>query len=218
MVDASPANLSSARSSSLGQRRVLAANHQGYSRWVRILRIALPVAALVLIGVLFLWPTAQPQKKIVIPKQLPQVTMEQAHFTGTDDANQPFSIKAAHAKQLPDRLAIVDLRSLEADMQLNDGTQITGAAQIGRFDQAQKRLWLGGDVVLTDSKGNRFLTSELNVDMPGKVVWTDRPARLTGDFGVIEGEGFRAYDGGRLVIFTGHSRATLASGNTTRKN
>jgi lipopolysaccharide export system protein LptC len=193
-------------------KRAPAASVSGYSRWVKTLRILLPVSALGVLAAVFFWPATQQEKIVPLPAELPQVTMEKPHFSGTDNANQPFSITANRAQQLPQRLAVVDLEALEATMALNSGTKLSGAAKIGRFDQEKRRLWLGGDVQINDSRGNRFAAPELNVDIPANIIWTDKPVRVAGTFGTIEGEGFRSYHGGKLVMITGRSKAVLNAG------
>lgn len=194
-------------------RRIDAASHAGYSRRVAILRKALPVLALATLVVLVLWPKLAPHKLIALPP-LPaalQLTMEHPRFTGTDDQNQPFSLSAERALQNPSKLTMVDLEGLRAETKLNDGFTVEGSAQIGRFDQTLKRLWLGGNVDIDHGQGYRFTAREMNIDFTKQIVWSDRGAKLEGDFGSVEGQGFRAYEGGKIIIFTGKSRAILNS-------
>ncbi len=99
-------------------------------------------------------------------------------------------------------------------MTLQDNIEVSGTAQLGRFDQEKRRLWLGGDVDLAHGGGYHFHTDELFIDLGQRVVWGDKPSRVTGAFGTIEGQGFRAYDGGKVVVFTGASRAILNSGES----
>ncbi len=183
-----------------------------HSRQVARLRIALPVAALVILAVVMLWPVAAAQKIIALPpvSALPQLTMEQPRFSGTDDQNRPFTVAAERAIQQPQQLLTIDLEKLQANMTMADGTPMTGIARRGRFDQGKKRLWLGGDVhVQQPSRNYRFSTSEMFVDFGQRAIWGNRPARLTGDFGSIEGQSFRVYDGGKVMLFSGASRAVL---------
>lgn len=196
-------------------RRRLAAGLR-HSRRVAVLRIALPVAALGLLLVLFLWPAASERRIVALPPTVttPQLTMEKPRFTGADDQNRPFVLQAEKATQLPHDLMQVDLLAPQASMTMPDGLPVAGKAAIGRFDQAKKRLWLGGDVALEQKDGQdgqklRFTTSELFADLAERTVWGDKPVRLSGAFGTIEGQGFRVFDGGKTLLFTGASRAIL---------
>jgi len=185
-----------------------------HSRRVAVLRIALPVAAALVLAAVFLWPMAESRRIIALPptKLTPQLTMEQPRFTGTDDQNRPFTLLAKQAIQSPQNLMLVDLVSPQATLSMADGTPITGSATMGRFDQTKKRLWLGGAVDLQQGNAANamtFSTSELFADLTARTVWGDKPARVTGAFGSIEGQGFRVYDGGKVMLFTGASRAIL---------
>lgn len=183
-----------------------------HTRRVAALRVVLPVLALLVLGIVLLWPVAASRQIITLPMTStePQLAMEQPRFSGTDDQDRPFSLAAARAVQHPDNLLIIDLESLQAQMMMLDGTPVTGTAQMGRFDQDKKRLWLAGAVeVLQPSRGYKFDTNEMFVDFNQRAVWGDKPARLTGAFGLIEGQGFRVYDGGKVMLFTGQSRAIL---------
>jgi lipopolysaccharide export system protein LptC len=189
-----------------------------HSRRVAILRIALPATALLILAAVFLWPVAAAHRIIAMPPTpaTPQLTMEQPRFTGTDEQNRPYTLSADRATQLPHDLMQVDLVEPKALLSGADGRPVKGSASIGRFDQSKKKLWLGGAVML-EQTGNpanpddmtHFTTSELNADLTAHTIWGDKPARLTGAFGSIEGQGFRAYDGGKVLLFTGASRAIL---------
>ena len=184
---------------------------QGHTQRVMALRTLLPVAALLVLAVVLFWPFVSRQLIALPPiPSMPQLTMEQPRFSGTDDQNRPFSLSAERAIQQPNRLLLIDLEKLEANMTMSDGTPVSGSALRGRFDQEKKRLWLGGNVQVQQPSGKvRFTTSEMFVDFSRRAVWGNRPARLSGDFGTIEGERFRVYDGGRIMMFTGAARAVL---------
>ncbi len=192
------------------------------SRRVGHLRRALPLLALLLLASVFFWPFLEGRRLITMPVTLPtpQLTMEQPRFSGTDDQNRPFAVRAARATQLPQNLMQVDLEAPEAEMTAPDGRPVAGSASVGRFDQTKKRLWLGGTVSLhqppaagsTDATMT-FTTTELYADFTTRAVWGDKPTRLTGTFGTIEGQGFRVYDGGKVLLFTGASRAILNAGS-----
>lgn len=190
------------------------------SRRVLHLRRTLPILALLLLASVFVWPFLEGQRLISMPITLPtpQLTMEQPRFSGTDDQNRPFTVRAQRATQLPQNLMQVDLEAPEAEMMAPDGRPVAGSASVGRFDQTKKRLWLGGTVSLHQPAADgtdalTFATTELYADFATRAVWGDKPTRLTGSFGTVEGQGFRVYDGGKVLLFTGASRAILNAGS-----
>ncbi len=189
---------------------------QRHARQVAILRLALPGAAALLLLAVFIWPIADGRKLIALPPTpaTPQLTMQNPRFTGTDEQNRPFTLSAKQATQQPQNLMLIDLVDPQAALTGPDGRPVKGQAVQGRYDQTSRKLWLGGAVTLEQSAPDGketlyFTTSELNADLVARTAWGDKPARLTGSFGSIEGQGFRVIDGGKVLLFTGASRAIL---------
>lgn len=189
---------------------------QRHARRVAFLRLALPGAAALLLLAVFVWPIADGRKLIALPPTpaTPQLTMQNPRFTGTDEQNRPFTLNAKQATQQPQNLMLIDLVEPQAALTGPDGRPVKGQALQGRYDQTSRKLWLGGAVTLAQSAPDGqetlyFTTSELHADLVARTAWGDKPARLTGSFGSIEGQGFRVIDGGKVLLFTGASRAIL---------
>ncbi len=189
---------------------------QRHAKRIAKLRIALPVLALLLLIAVFIWPVADGRRLIAMPPApaTPQLTMANPRFTGTDEQNRPFTLSADRATQQPQDLMQIDLVAPHAEMMGSTGQPVSGSGSVGRFDQSRKRLWLGGAVQLEQKNPQNgetlhFTTSELFADLAAHTVWGNQPARLTGGFGTIEGQGFQVFDGGKVLLFTGPSRAIL---------
>lgn len=189
---------------------------QRHAKRIAQLRIVLPVLALLLLTAVFIWPVAAGRRLIAMPPApaTPQLSMDNPRFTGTDEQNRPFTLSATRATQQPQDLMQLDLVAPQAQMTGTDGQPVNGTASVGRFDQSKKRLWLGGTVQLEQKNPQsgdilHFNTTELFADLSAHTVWGNQPARLTGGFGTIEGQGFQVFDGGKVLLFTGPSRAIL---------
>lgn len=186
-----------------------------HARRVAFLRLALPGAAALLLLAVFIWPIADGRKLIALPPTpaTPQLTMQNPRFTGADEQNRPFTLSARQATQQPHNLMLIELVDPQAALTGADGRPVNGQATQGRYDQTSRKLWLGGTVTLVQGAADgdplQFTTSELNADLAARTAWGDKPARLTGSFGTIEGQGFRVIDGGKVLLFTGASRAIL---------
>ena len=65
---------------------------------VGFLRIALPLVALFCLGALVMWPVISPNHiaKMVM-KNIPDLVIDNLHFSGLDSKNEPYSLNAAKA-------------------------------------------------------------------------------------------------------------------------
>src|SRR5215468_10434694 len=102
-----------------------------HGRMARFARIALPLAALGLAGLIFAWSRINPIiERIQIsdtdqaPEEIDTVTMENARFAGVDAQNRSFSVTAARAVQSADDSNHIDLRRPKADIVLASGAKV----------------------------------------------------------------------------------------------
>jgi lipopolysaccharide export system protein LptC len=190
--------------------RRAAAQSLAYSRAVGVLRWALPLAVFLVLVALVVWPMAgAPKITATVAEAIPNLVVENLHLTGLDAKNQPYSLTAAKALQEDNAKNFIDLEKPQGDITLESGSWLAGKAQYGRYDQQNKRLWLGGDVELFHDQGYQFSTSEAQVDMSKNTAWGEQPVLIQGVFGEIRGEGFRVLDHGNVVVIKGHAKALL---------
>lgn len=188
-----------------------------YSRFVGIMKIALPLAALCLMAVIVAWPTLRDQEQPMVEaleKQPDALQVTAPVLVGTDREDRPYSIAADRANQGPEGPHIVELTRPEGEIATPSGTRISLNADLGRFDRDSKQLHLMGDVRLSSDDGHHFATDDAYVDMDTQSAWGDEPVQGEGPAGKIEAEGFRIEDNGATVIFTGQSRAVLTGAAT----
>jgi len=181
-----------------------------YSRVVGVLRWALPLAVLLGLVMLVVWPMLGAKKmKTIVAEAIPNLVVENLHLTGLDAKNQPYSLTAAKALQAANVKNLIDLEKPQGDITLSSGAWLAGKAQYGRFDQLNKHLWLGGDVQLYHDQGYQFTTSEAQVDLGQNLAWGEQPVLIQGAFGEIRGQGFRVLDEGNVIVIKGHAQARL---------
>jgi lipopolysaccharide export system protein LptC len=191
-------------------RRAEQARDSRITRLMGRLRLILPLGALLILVVLVAWPMVDPQKiKSAVVKNIPDLVIENLHFTGLDSKNQPYSMTAARATRPGGLKNIYDLNQPEAEITLESGAWISGKAQYGRYDQDSRRLWLGGNVEIFHDNGNQFTTDEAQVDLEDNNAWGEKPVLIQGGFGEIRGAGFRSLDGGKTFIVGGPAKAIL---------
>jgi len=191
-------------------RRAERARDPRAERFVARLRWVLPIAAVLLLTVLIVWPMIDPEKiKSEVAKKIPDLVIEDLHFNGLDSKNEPYSMTAARATRPGGLQNIYDLDKPKADITLQNGAWIAGQADYGRYDQGKRQLWLGGNVQLFHDKGYQFTTDEAQINISEDNAWGEKPVLIQGDFGEIRGHGFRALDAGKTFVVTGPAKAIL---------
>lgn len=181
-----------------------------YSRFIYTMRFVLPLFVFMVFILLMVWPAIKAQKITAkMAESVPNLVVENLKFSGLDTKNQPYSLTAARALQSTDSINFTDLEKPQGEFSLNNGSWLSGQADLGRFDQLNKRLWLGGGVRLFYDRGLQFSTSELQLDIGKNLAWSKKPVLIQGDFGEIQGQGFYVMDSGNVVVITGKSRALL---------
>jgi len=191
-------------------RRAARARDSRTTRFVGRLRFILPVGGVILLVVLIAWPWIDPSGlRSMVVKNIPDLVVENLHFTGLDSKNQPYEMIAARATRPQGVANIYDLEKPTGNIQLQSGAWIAGKALYGRYEQNTKRLWLGGDVQLFHDKGYQFTTDEAQVDLNDNTAYGEKPVLIQGDFGEIRGRGFRMLDSGSVVVVEGPAKAIL---------
>lgn len=182
---------------------------------VAVAKRLLPLAAVALLAVVALWPEIEgaAERGRVAFRRVAEVRPDGLHiveprYHGLDEQNRPYTVTAEVATQ-PGNADVVDLRAPRADMLLTDGGWVYLEAREGRFDRPRNWLDLAGQVTVHHDDGTQFVTARAAVDVAGGHASGDTPVAAQGSFGTITAEGFRLYDRGQVVVFTGRSRAVL---------
>jgi len=187
-----------------------------YSRWVRSLRIVLPIVAMLLVALVVIWPYLQ-KETIAFSIGFVQgeidgsqsTMMVNPRFTGTDSDDRPYSITADLAHNLVIDTNQVDLDNPKADITLEDGTWLVVTADRGVYAKAGETLDLEGSVNLFQDEGYEIRTESVRVNLDKSTAESLTPSIGHGPFGELESEGFRITEMGETIIFTGKARLTL---------
>lgn len=179
-----------------------------YDRFVRVMRVALPVLSLVLLLAVLIWPMINSQEmSFVLSKDRVEVSperlrMEQPHYRGTDAQGRPFEISARRAVQRTSATPVVELVDVAARMTLtDDAIQVTAAK--GSYDLEKEQLKVTGPLVLQTERGYRFATRNAVVDLPSKTAYGSDGIEGTGPLGSFKAKSFRADVDAQRVVFRG---------------
>lgn len=187
----------------------------GYSWFVKIAKIALPVAALVIIGIVFSSLSENPveQQLAEIPREektVPgQLELVEAKYEGTDEKGQAYTLTAAKAVRRNETENIITLEKPKADIVLEKGGWIAVHADTGAFDNAQSTLDLAGNVVLFHDAGYELHMQDAHVDLTARTAQTQNPVEGQGPAASIAAQNLSITEGGGNIVFGGPARLTL---------
>jgi len=181
------------------------------ARFVRQLRLWLPLSALVVLLLLFIWPHILPNFEMMdVAKNIPDLVVDNLHYTGVDGKNLPYSLMAAQATKPSNLKGIYDLIKPEGDITLSDGSWLDCRAAYGRYDEAGKKLWLGGNVQIFRNDGLQVTSDDVQINLNTHDIWSDKNVEIQWDEGNIQGKGFRFLNSGETIVIQGPARAILS--------
>lgn len=191
-----------------------------YGRFVGIAKVLLPTIATAIIVLIVVWPelneqsgrfTLEPAARID-PAEAENLRMVNARFTGVDASQRPFAVTADSADQASAKSDEITLTAPKADILLDNGAWVALTAESGVFNREMQVLELIGGVNLFHDSGYEFQTESIVLDLAaGDAIGTE-PVRGQGPFGYLRAEGFRIYNRGERVEFTGKSKLVIRPG------
>lgn len=186
------------------------------TRFVKIMRLLLPLFAGALIALVALWPQFL-ERQVSFRLGLTDIEIAEkggqslinARIEGIDGKDRPFTVTATSVAQLKNGLADVALAEPKADIELHNGTWLALTAEAGQFRRRGQTLSLTGRVNIFHDSGYEFKTETAVIDMTRAIAYGDSPVAGQGPLGGLEAEGFRVVDGGDRVVFMGKTKMTI---------
>src|SRR5690606_26566689 len=143
-----------------------------YSRFVALMKIALPAAAGFLLLLVVLLPQLRrDEERYRIDTEITDagggenLSMTNARYFGTDDEGQPYSVVANGVRQRPDNQDTIELKAPSAEISLQDGKFLSAKANSGLYDRDDQKLDLSGNVDVGEESGYRFRTDSALVNL-----------------------------------------------------
>ncbi|MCC7305310.1 MAG: LPS export ABC transporter periplasmic protein LptC [Alphaproteobacteria bacterium] len=185
-----------------------------YSRFVRWMRLLLPLVALAIVAVVFTW-SESPREYLPPPgEKMPQQTVGKnellnPRFESTDSEGQPFTVTAKRAVQGEKNEKLVILEEPVGGLELKDKHKVEIRAHEGAFEQESRRLVLRGEVRLTHDLGYDFVTPELHLDIGQGTAWSDKDVTGGGPDGTLAAKGLKGDNVKGVLVFLGPAKLTL---------
>ncbi|GAB0118380.1 LPS export ABC transporter periplasmic protein LptC [Acidisoma sp. 7E03] len=184
-------------------------------RLVSWLKRLLPLAALMLLSLVMLWPELVSQHN---PARVSyhlatggsgtdQGSMLKAHYEGIDDTGRPYTMTAAKAVQT-DADTVV-LTQPAGDMTLKNGTWLMVQSRDGLYHAKAQHLDLSNHVVLYRDDGTTVRTSKAAINLKQATASGQEKVNAEGPFGTLDAQGFSITDHGSRLHFTGPAKLVL---------
>jgi lipopolysaccharide export system protein LptC len=188
-----------------------------WSRFVRRMRLILPVIALALFAIVFVWSDVQRNNILPsidaakMPTNVGQNELVNPRFESVDEKNQPFTITAKRAVQNKSDEQLVMLDEPLGDMTLNSGEKIGIRADRGSFRQDSKILLLRGKVQLNHDKGYQLEMEELDVDLMQNTALSKVDIAGHGPDGTLAAKGLEGSSETGNLVFNGPAKLILTN-------
>ena len=185
---------------------------------IAVIKGVLVGLAVMLTAVLFLWPSEYGDKlslnqpaglaeQTEKPKvsDIESTTMLSPRFSGEDNQNQKWEIKAKKAHQLNlIGQEKVSLEGVEASLSTAQGEGVSFEAGIGSYTQEGKALTLEGGVVVK-GYGLTLETEGLSSNLDDKSVRGEKPVTVKASVGNLSAQSFEIEEDGKIKLSGGVS-------------
>jgi len=182
-----------------------------HSRRVRLLRIALPVSIVLILGVIFGLTFFNPFRilaklpldpgKIVISGTT--VTMASPRVAGRTRDQRAYDLTARAASQDITKPNLLTLQDLRAKIELEDKAQVEMTASSGVFDRNTEKLVLKDKILLSSSTGYEAKLTQAEVDTKSGSISSQNPIEVKLLNGTLNANRLNVDDKGEIVRFDG---------------
>lgn len=188
----------------------------GYSNFVGTMKVVLPAIAVGLILLVVAWPRFRAAEEgfrvgvaNITSEDAANLHMVNPRYQGIDKRGEPFTVTARSAVKHKPTSDVIELETPQADITVNKGNWVTLKAEFGAYREQDQQLDLIGSVNLYHDDGYEFRTISAHLNMTNNSAEGDDPVHGQGPFGEITSQGFRIYDRGQRIIFTGKAHLLM---------
>ena len=192
------------------KKRPAAGDARRYSRFVRIMKITLPLIAFSLIVLVVLYSSFGRDAGISkIPFELraggsDDHQLVAPRLTGTDGKGQPFTVTAKTATQAPGKAQKMNFETVVGDITMQDKSWLQLDARHGLMDGDAKTLDLYDTINIFTDKGYECHTNSARYDFGAGVLQGDHAINCQGPLGIITANSFEGLkEAGRMTFLGG---------------
>jgi lipopolysaccharide export system protein LptC len=186
-----------------------------YSKFVRAMRIALPFAAAVLIGVIVLYSIInKPAAQIALSYETMEetaglVAMTAPRFNGIDRDGRFYIVTADEAKRPAGKFDKIELQMVHAEIKEGSEARLVMNASKGTIDADANHLVFGPQVWVDLQDGFTFNTDHAFADLTTGTIVGKTPVRGDSPFGTFSADRFELIRSQQIVRLSGNVTFTI---------
>lgn len=192
----------------------------GYSRFVRIMRMALPLAALGIVTILLIRTGVEDKLIVPVDSDKPRIKDQNIaknellnpKFESMDKKRQPYKITADRAVQGEKNKDLIMLDRPVGVMTMKGDVQLTVHSDTGAYRQDTERFFLQGEVFMQHDDGYSLSSEEAHIDLKQNFAWSDKDVQGQGPDILIDAKGVRANGNTGEIVFSGPATLVLENG------
>jgi lipopolysaccharide export system protein LptC len=182
-----------------------------HSRFVRFLRLAIPAGILMVAAVIVIATFFNPFRLIasfpIDPGKISlsgtKIVMELPRVNGFTNDARPYELTARAAAQDITKPDMLELKDIDAHVELKGGEQVTIKSINGLYDTKGEMLKLNDHIVLTSSSGYEGYLSEATVNVTTGYILSESPVKVKLLNGWLDSNRLEVMENGDFIRFGG---------------
>lgn len=177
-----------------------------HSRRVRVMKLAIPVIALVAAGMFSAATFFRNEAPVAVSTDSVsmsdgRIVMANPKLDGITGDKRPYKMQAERAYQEVKKDGLVELEKITAELPF--GTDATARLKAGGgfYSNSKSTLDLSKDIVLTTSDGMQAKLKSARIDIGKNGLSTNEPVDITSKGSRITADSMQVSEGGKLLVF-----------------
>ncbi len=190
-----------------------------HSRFVRFLRFAIPAAIVAVIAIVLIATFFNPFRLIaafpIDPGKISlsgtKIVMELPRLNGFTTDSRPYELTARAAAQDLTKPDVLELKDINAQVELKDGQHVTITSINGVYDTKGELLKLNDHITVNSTSGYVGHLSEATVNVTSGNIVSESPVEVKLPNGLLNANRLDVMENGALIIFGGGVEMTIDS-------
>ncbi|ABS61818.1 protein of unknown function DUF1239 [Parvibaculum lavamentivorans DS-1] len=187
-----------------------------YSSFVSLMKVGLPVGAIVLLGVVLVYSgvfDSDDRLEVTfreIDTQPSDLRMVSPRLDGVTSDGKPYVITADNATQDPASPNFVTLDNIQADIKFNEEEDwLSLTATSGRYDSEAQTLNLSRQIDIFTTWGYEVHGEEATVDFDQGMLTSEKEVTGQGPLGTLRADRMRAHNATQVLRFDGNVKMLI---------
>jgi lipopolysaccharide export system protein LptC len=185
-----------------------------HSSRVRLLKIALPLLALVLAGSFAAYSYLESPVAIGFDLSSTAIrdgklVMASPKLEGYTTDNLPYAMTAARAVQDATNTNVIELEDIDATVPIGDGTTANIDARRAVYDRLNNTIQLNDPMTLSTSDGKSATLQSASIDMRAGTLVTEHPVVIRVDGASIDAGRLSIAENGKVLVFDNRVQMNL---------